>query len=106
MPRDAPRDRSEAASNRSKRYIDAEMSPPIRKPMTLTQKILAHHARGLTRPWVEAGDILQIAVDWTIASELAWNGMDHRQPFGGGSFKPWFRGYASDARTVMWSTTA
>ena len=52
------------------------MSPPIRKPMTLTQKILAHHARGLTRPWVEAGDILQIAVDWTIASELAWNGMD------------------------------
>ncbi len=44
--------------------------------MTLTQKILAHHARGLTRPWVEAGDILQIDVDWTIASELAWNGMD------------------------------
>jgi aconitate hydratase/homoaconitate hydratase len=33
--------------------------------MTLTQKILAHHARRLTRPWVEAGDILQIAVDWT-----------------------------------------
>jgi aconitate hydratase/homoaconitate hydratase len=44
--------------------------------MTLTQKILAHHARGLTRPWVEAGDILQIDVDWTIASELAWNGMN------------------------------
>ncbi|HEY8207702.1 MAG TPA: aconitase family protein [Myxococcaceae bacterium] len=47
-----------------------------RKPMTLTQKILAHHARGLTRPWVQAGDILQVRVDWTIASELAWNGMD------------------------------
>lgn len=44
--------------------------------MTLTQKILAHHAVGLTRPWVQAGDILQIRVDWTIASELAWNGMD------------------------------
>ncbi|MBX5484445.1 MAG: 3-isopropylmalate dehydratase [Myxococcaceae bacterium] len=44
--------------------------------MTLTQKILAHHARNLTRPWVQAGDVLQIAVDWTIASELAWNGMD------------------------------
>jgi len=44
--------------------------------MTLTQKILAHHASGLTRPWVEAGDILQVRVDWTIASELAWNGMD------------------------------
>jgi aconitate hydratase/homoaconitate hydratase len=44
--------------------------------MTLTQKILADHAVGLTRPWVEAGDILRIRVDWTIASELAWNGMD------------------------------
>jgi 3-isopropylmalate dehydratase small subunit len=46
------------------------------KPMTLTQKILAHHAVGLRRPWVEAGDLLQIRVDWTITSELAWNGMD------------------------------
>lgn len=47
-----------------------------RKPMTLTQKILAAHARGLSRPWVQAGDLLRIRVDWTIASELAWNGMD------------------------------
>ena len=47
-----------------------------RRPMTLTQKILAAHARGLTRPWVESGDLLRIRVDWTIASELAWNGMD------------------------------
>lgn len=46
------------------------------RPMTLTQKILAHHARGLTRPWVESGDVLRIRVDWTIASELAWNGMN------------------------------
>jgi aconitate hydratase/homoaconitate hydratase len=44
--------------------------------MTLTQKILADHAVGLTRPYVQAGDVLQIKVDWTIASELAWNGMD------------------------------
>jgi 3-isopropylmalate dehydratase small subunit len=47
-----------------------------RKPMTLTQKILAAHAVGLPRPWVQAGDILLVRVDWTIASELAWNGMD------------------------------
>lgn len=46
------------------------------KPMTLTQKILAQHAIRLPRPWVEAGDMLRIKVDWTIASELAWNGMD------------------------------
>jgi len=44
--------------------------------MTLTQKILAHHASNLERPWVETGDILRVRVDWTIASELAWNGMD------------------------------
>ena len=44
--------------------------------MTLTQKILAQHAIGLQRPWVEAGDVLRVRVDWTIASELAWNGMD------------------------------
>src|SRR5579864_3187959 len=47
-----------------------------RRPMTLTQKILAQHAVGLTRPWVQTGDMLQIRVDWSIASELAWNGMD------------------------------
>ena len=51
-------------------------NPTNRKPMTLTQKILAHHAQNLSRPWVQAGDVLQIRVDWTIASELAWNGMD------------------------------
>src|SRR5437588_817356 len=45
-------------------------------PMTLTQKILAAHARNLPRPWVQAGDVLQVSVDWTIASELAWNGME------------------------------
>src|SRR5712672_2248934 len=45
-------------------------------PMTLTQKILAAHARNLARPWVQAGDVLQVSVDWTIASELAWNGME------------------------------
>jgi 3-isopropylmalate dehydratase small subunit len=44
--------------------------------MTLTQKILAAHARNLTRPYVQAGDVLQVSVDWTIASELAWNGME------------------------------
>src|SRR5499433_4367288 len=44
--------------------------------MTPTQKILAAHAIGLDRPWVQAGDVLRIRVDWTIASELAWNGME------------------------------
>ena len=52
------------------------MQTPSRRAMTLTQKILAAHAMGLSRPWVQAGDILRVKVDWTIASELAWNGMD------------------------------
>src|SRR3954463_2739885 len=47
-----------------------------RRPMTLTQKIIAAHATSLPRPWVQAGDVLQVKGDWTIASELAWNGMD------------------------------
>ncbi|HEY8946709.1 MAG TPA: aconitase family protein, partial [Polyangiaceae bacterium] len=46
------------------------------RPMTLSQKILAEHAIGLSRPWVQAGDMLRIRVDWTLASELAWGGMD------------------------------
>ena len=50
--------------------------PRAAHPMTLTQKILAAHARNLPRPWVQAGDVLQVSVDWTIASELAWNGME------------------------------
>jgi homoaconitate hydratase len=52
------------------------ISAPARRPMTLTQKILAAHARNLPRQWVQAGDVLQVSVDWTIASELAWNGME------------------------------
>jgi aconitate hydratase/homoaconitate hydratase len=44
--------------------------------MTLTEKILCHHATGLARPWVQAGDMIRIRADWTMASELAWNGMN------------------------------
>ena len=47
---------------------------PDRGPMTLTEKILLAHAIGWDRPYVAPGDEIQIAVDWTIASELAWNG--------------------------------
>jgi len=45
------------------------------QPMTLTEKILLHHALGWKKDHVQPGDILTISVDWTIASELAWNGM-------------------------------
>jgi aconitate hydratase/homoaconitate hydratase len=44
--------------------------------MTLTEKILFQHAIGWHKNHLKPGDILTISVDWTIASELAWNGMN------------------------------
>src|SRR5437660_10030516 len=58
-----------------RRHLTAPMRSESH-PMTLTQKILAAHAGNLPRPWVQSGDVLQVSVDWTIASELAWNGME------------------------------
>ena len=46
------------------------------RPMTLTQKILYAHAINPPKAGLKAGDLVRIKVDWTIASELAWNGMD------------------------------
>ncbi len=46
------------------------------RPMTLTEKILYAHAIRPPRNGLQAGDIVRIKVDWTIASELAWNGMN------------------------------
>jgi 3-isopropylmalate dehydratase small subunit len=49
----------------------------MRRPaMTLTQKILAAHAIGPARAYIAAGDVLRIRADWTMLSELAWNGME------------------------------
>ncbi len=52
------------------------MNHPSRRPMTLTEKILLQHASGWRRPDVRAGDSLLVAVDWTLASEIAWQGMN------------------------------
>jgi 3-isopropylmalate dehydratase small subunit len=46
------------------------------RSMTLTQKILYAHAINPPREGLQSGDLVRIKVDWTIASELAWNGMD------------------------------
>src|SRR5262249_10272794 len=64
-----------AQSQPARRFVTV-IGVSMSKPMTLTQKILAPHARGLRRPRVQAGDVLEVRVDWTLASELAWNGMD------------------------------
>ena len=47
-----------------------------RRPMTLTEKILFAHAIAPPSDGLRPGDLARIRVDWTIASELAWNGMN------------------------------
>lgn len=47
-----------------------------RRPMTLTEKILYAHAIAPPAEGLKPGDLTRIRVDWTIASELAWNGMN------------------------------
>ena len=49
--------------------------PPGRRGMTLAEKIFAAHdvaRRGEVRP----GDVIRLDVDWVIASELSWYGME------------------------------
>ncbi|KAJ1942529.1 hypothetical protein GGF37_003077, partial [Kickxella alabastrina] len=51
--------------------------PSGRRGMTFCEKIIAHHAIGLAAPGdVKPGDMVCVGVDWTIASELTWKGMD------------------------------
>ncbi|PVU93803.1 hypothetical protein BB561_003038 [Smittium simulii] len=51
--------------------------PENRRGMTISEKIIYHHAIGL-KPGqqVKPGDMVCVSVDWTLASELTWKGMD------------------------------
>eukprot|EP00127_Corallochytrium_limacisporum_P001789 Clim_evm5s82 gene=Clim_evmTU5s82 len=44
--------------------------------MNLNEKLLCHNAVGLKDPWVKPGDVICIKVQWTLASELSWSGME------------------------------
>ncbi|KAI8929966.1 Isocitrate/isopropylmalate dehydrogenase-domain-containing protein [Entophlyctis helioformis] len=58
------------------RLIPASL-PFKRRPMTLCEKIICHSALGLPAPYhVSPGDMVCVSVDWTIASELTWKGME------------------------------
>ncbi|KAG0319334.1 3-isopropylmalate dehydrogenase, partial [Linnemannia gamsii] len=47
--------------------------PAGRRGMTISEKIIAHNAIGLTAPGnVKPGDMVCVSVDWTLASELTW----------------------------------
>lgn len=46
---------------------------PARRPMTLSEKIFAHHATRIPSPaGIKPGDFIRVLVDWVIASELSW----------------------------------
>jgi homoaconitase/3-isopropylmalate dehydratase large subunit len=48
-----------------------------RRPMTLCEKIIAHHAIGLSAPFeIAPNQMVCVKVDWTLASELTWKGME------------------------------
>ena len=52
-----------------------EERPHGRRGMTLAEKILAAHdieRRGEVKP----GDVIRVDIDWVIASELSWSGME------------------------------
>ncbi|KIW00367.1 uncharacterized protein PV09_08079 [Verruconis gallopava] len=54
---------------------DLQERPPGRRGMTVAEKILAAHdvsRRGEVKP----GDVIRLEVDWIIASELSWAGME------------------------------
>ncbi|RDL41554.1 Uncharacterized protein BP5553_01533 [Venustampulla echinocandica] len=49
--------------------------PEGRRGMTLSEKIFAAHdleQKGVVTP----GDVIRVSVDWILASELSWNGME------------------------------
>ncbi len=52
-----------ACEHSTKEYTSIASWGEQRRPMPLTQKILAHRAIGLPRPWVETGDMLRLRVD-------------------------------------------
>lgn len=64
--------------------------PVKRKPMTLTSKILAHHAISCAQTsHVTVGEVLRVNIDWVIASELSWVGMKRSIAKSGLSPKAW-----------------
>lgn len=47
--------------------------PGGRRPMTLSEKIFAHHTiSSMSAEGLAVGDLVRVSVDWVISSELAW----------------------------------
>ncbi|KAK5636608.1 hypothetical protein RRF57_012320 [Xylaria bambusicola] len=48
--------------------------PQGRRPMTMSEKVFATHDAS-QKGWVKPGEVIQVDVDWILASELSWGGM-------------------------------
>ncbi|KAJ9144998.1 Aconitase family protein [Pleurostoma richardsiae] len=55
--------------------VPAAFKPPERRPMTLAEKIFAMHNVEPTGE-VCVGDTIRVYVDWIMASEASWSGME------------------------------
>lgn len=62
------------SQERAKRLPAPSMTrDPQRRPMTLSEKILAHHATSVpSHVGIKSGDMVNISIDWILASELSW----------------------------------
>ncbi|KAG9494835.1 hypothetical protein J7337_013064 [Fusarium musae] len=73
----------EALNSADAAALPAPISPPSSprdttstRPMGVIEKILTHAGIGLSKPYVETGDMICVKVDWTLTSELLWGGME------------------------------
>nr|RBQ85570.1 hypothetical protein FVER53263_10511 [Fusarium verticillioides] len=73
----------EALNSADAAAIPAPIPPPSSprdttntRPMGVIEKILTHAGIGLSKSYVEMGDMICVKVDWTLTSELLWGGME------------------------------
>ncbi|KAK4073101.1 transcriptional regulator family: Fungal Specific TF [Trichoderma aggressivum f. europaeum] len=52
-----------------------KLAPKDRPPMTVTEKIFAMHAID-SKGYVRTGDTIRVSLDWIMASEASWAGME------------------------------
>ncbi|KAL7934638.1 aconitase iron-sulfur domain-containing protein [Trichoderma chlorosporum] len=52
-----------------------KLAPKERPPMTVTEKIFAMHAID-SKGYVKTGDTIRVSLDWIMASEASWAGME------------------------------
>lgn len=67
---------AEQAARTSPTYPPLKHTNPEARPMTIAEKILAHHAFSIpSYDGVRPGDLVRVTIDWVISSEVTWMGM-------------------------------